>query len=373
MADYYKLLGVAESATQIEIKKAYRKLAVKYHPDKNPGDKDAENKFKEISYAYEILSDPQKKAQYDRFGESAFQFGAGGGLHDPGDIFREVFGGTFGDMFGDVFGFGGGSSRRANSPRKGRDIAYILKLDFIESLKGVSKEIKVKRSEECGVCSGSGAKPGTSKKTCSQCGGTGQISQSGGFFSISRTCYNCNGRGEVIERPCTDCGGTGRKTVIRKIKVDVPAGVDTGVRLRLSGEGDPGLNNGPPGDLYVSMQVKNDDFFSRKGYDLLCLIPVTYTQLVFGDEVSVPGIDGDIQVEIPAGTSTGHVFRLRGKGIKRLDGRGRGDQLVKVEVEIPKKLTVEQQEKLREFEKSLGKGQAKGHDNIIDKVKNIFK
>jgi molecular chaperone DnaJ len=371
--DYYELLGVVRNATQTEIKKAYRKLAVKYHPDKNPGDKKAEEKFKEISHAYEILNDPRKRRQYDQFGENAFQYGTGGGFHDPGDIFREVFGGTFGDLFGDVFGFGGSSSRRANAPRKGQDLAYSLKLDFMEAVKGTSKEIKVRKSEECDVCGGSGVKPGTSVKTCPQCGGTGQVSQSAGFFSISRTCYNCNGRGKIIEHPCSECGGTGRKPVVREIKVDVPAGVDTGVRLRLAGEGEPGQNNGPAGDLYVSMQVKGHNFFSRKKYDVLCVLPVCYTQLVFGDEIDVPGIEGDVPLEIPSGTPTGHVFRLKGKGVKRLDGRGKGDQLIRVEVEIPRNLTAEQQERLRDFEKSLGTRQARSRDNIINKMRNIFK
>ena len=373
MADYYELLGVAKNATQTEIKKAYRKLAVKYHPDKNPGDKESEEKFKALSHAYDILSTPQKRAQYDQFGESAFQQGGGSGFHDPGDIFRDVFGGTFGDLFGDIFGFGGSSGARGNVPRKGHDLGYALKIDFMEAAKGTKKEIMINKSEECDTCQGSGAKPGTKKKTCHQCGGSGQISQGGGFFSIARPCYNCSGTGQIIEDPCTSCSGTGRKSVSKKIKVDVPPGVDTGIRLRLSGEGEPGTNNGPFGDLYVSLQVKEHEFFSRKGYDVLCILPVTYTQLVFGDVIEVPGIEGDVPLEIFAGTTTGHVFRLRGKGIKRLDGRGHGDQLMKVEVEIPKNLTPEQKDKLRKFEESLGDKKAKGHDNIIDKVKNIFK
>ncbi|MBD3426378.1 MAG: molecular chaperone DnaJ [Candidatus Omnitrophica bacterium] len=372
MGDYYRILGVESTATAEEIKKAYRKLAVKYHPDKNPGNKEAEEKFKEISHAYEILSNGQKRAQYDQFGEAAFQQGGGYGgfgFHDPSDIFREVFGGSFGDIFDGMFGFGG--SRR-RGPRKGRSLQATVTLDFFEAAKGVTKNIRVRRHEVCSSCNGSRAEPGTESKTCQRCGGTGHVSQSGGFFSISRTCEACGGEGRIIEKPCRDCGGLGRKDVIKNIEVKVPAGVDDGMRLRLSGEGDPGISGGPSGDLFVSIRVREDRFFSRKNDDLLCVLPVSYTQLVFGDDVKVPGLDGEVDLSIPEGTQSGRVFRIRGKGIKRLDGRGRGDQLVKVMVEIPKNLNARQKKILRDFEQSMGGKKATGGKNILAKVKEFL-
>ncbi|MBD3296170.1 MAG: molecular chaperone DnaJ, partial [Candidatus Omnitrophica bacterium] len=352
--DYYELLEVTRDASTDQIKKAYRKAALKYHPDKNPGNKEAEEKFKEISHAYDILADPQKRGQYDQFGEAAFQQGAGygnAGFHDPFDLFREVFGGAFGGSFEDMFGFGG-SGRKG--PRRGRDLEYGLSLSFMEAVKGVSREIKVRRMETCSECGGTGAEKGTDKTTCPSCGGAGQIRQSGGFFSVSRTCNNCRGSGEVIKEPCKKCRGTGRREAVRKISVDVPAGVDTGIRVRLSGEGEAGLNGGPRGDLYVSIAVREHEIFTRRDYDLLCVVPVSFTQLVFGDEIKVPGIEGDVDLSIPEGTQSGRIFTLRGKGITRLDGRGRGDQLIKVKVQIPTDLNASQKDVLREYENATG-------------------
>jgi len=373
MSDYYELLGVAKSASTEEIKKAYRKLAVKYHPDKNPGDESAEEKFKEISHAYEILMDPGKRSRYDQFGEAAFQYGGGGGFggfHDPFEIFREVFGGgAFGDILNGMFGFG---ASRGRGPARGRDLEYRLKIDFLEAARGAVKEIRIRRHQDCRECRGSGARPGTGKATCSHCGGTGHISQSSGFFSISRTCGACGGTGQVIKEPCGACAGTGKVETAKRVKVDVPAGVDTGVRLRLSGEGEPGERGGPPGNLYVTVSVKEHDFFSRREYDLLYLARLSYPQLVFGDEVEVPGIEGDVALSIPAGTESGHIFRLKGKGFKRLDGRGKGDYLVKVESDIPKGLTAHQKKLLREFEASLGKREAKGSEGLAKKVKKAI-
>jgi len=372
MSDYYKTLGVSRTASDDEIKKAYRKLALKYHPDKNPGNKEAEEKFKEISHAYDILGDPGKRQQYDQFGEAAFQGGGfgGGGFHDPFDLFRDVFGGAFGNAFEGVFGFGGGG--RKGGPRRGQDLETGLRLDFMEAVKGVKKQIKVRRRETCDNCGGSGASPGTGKTTCSRCGGAGQIRQSGGFFSISRTCDACHGAGEVIEKPCGACLGTGRVELIRKITVDVPAGVDNGVRVRLSGEGDAGVSGGPRGDLYVSISVKDHEIFSRKGYDLLCVMPVSFSQLVFGDDIKVPGIDGDVDLSIPEGTQSGQIFNLRGKGISRLDGRGRGDQLIKVQVKIPKGLNASQKKALRDFETVMGGEKAAGGKTLMKKFKEMF-
>lgn len=371
--DYYELLEVTRDASTDEIKKAYRKAALKYHPDKNPGDKDAEEKFKEISHAYDILADSQKRRQYDQFGEAAFQQGAGygnAGFHDPFDLFREVFGGAFGGSFEDMFGFGG-SGRKG--PRRGRDLEYGLSLSFMEAVKGVSREIKVRRMETCSECGGTGAEKGTDRTTCPSCGGAGQVRQSGGFFSISRTCDRCRGTGQIIKDPCKKCRGTGRREAVRTISVDVPAGVDTGIRVRLSDEGEAGLNGGPRGDLYVSIMVKEHDIFTRRGYDLLCVVPVSFTQLVFGDEMKVPGIEGDVDLSIPEGTQSGKVFTLRGKGITRLDGRGQGDQLIKVKVQIPTDLNASQRKALREYENVMGGSRAEGGRTLMKKLKEMFK
>lgn len=367
--DYYDLLGISSDASDEEIRKAYRKLAVKYHPDKNPDNKEAEEKFKEISHAYEILNDKNKRSQYDRFGENAFQGGGTGGFHDPSDIFREAFGGGLGDVFGEMFGF---SSQNNGGVSKGRDLEYNLKVDFLEAVKGTTKQIRVRKYEACSNCAGSGAKPGTSKAICNRCGGRGQVSQSAGFFSIARTCDLCRGTGEIIKERCSDCGGVGRKEDTKQISVKVPPGVDNGVRLRLSGEGEAGASGGPYGDMYVAITVKEHDFFSRDGYELLCVAPVAFTQLVFGDDMEVPGIEGNVQFPIPPGTQSGHIFRLKNKGIRRLDGRGYGDQLVKVHVETPKNLTAKQKELLREFEAGLGKKAATRKENLMDRMKKMF-
>jgi len=372
--DYYALFGVEKTASKEEIRKAYRKLAVKYHPDKNPGNKEAEETFKEISHAYETLSDDSKRRQYDQFGESAFQFGGGGGgggFHDPFDIFREVFGGGgAGDIFESMFGFGGGSSRESG---RGRDLEYNLDIGFMEAVKGTAKKLKIRKYDTCKLCDGSGAKPGTKKVSCTYCNGTGQVRQSGGFFSIASTCNSCSGSGMIIKDPCEKCSGTGREEVTKTLNVDIPEGVDTGVRLRLSGEGEAGKNNGDHGDLYVRIRVKTHKFFTRRDYDLLCRVTVSYAQLVLGDTLEIPGINGDVELSLPSGTESGHVFKVKGKGIKSLDGRGIGDQLVKVDIEIPKNLNPEQKSKLREFEKFLGGKKALGEESLAKKVKKLFK
>ncbi|MDD5634957.1 MAG: molecular chaperone DnaJ [Candidatus Omnitrophica bacterium] len=373
--DYYEQLGVTRNASADEIKNSYRKLAVKYHPDKNPGDKKAEEKFKEISHAYEILSDPEKKMKYDQYGEAAFKYGGGGGyggFHDPFDIFREVFGGGgFDDIFGGMFNFGQGS--RQTGPRKGRDLEYGITLEFLEAAKGVSKEINIRKYEICKKCSGSGAKPGTTETTCTRCNGLGQIRQSGGFFTIAHTCGACGGSGKIIKEFCPACKGSGRVEGTKKITVNIPAGVDTGMRVRVSKEGEPGDNGGPSGDLYVSISVKEHKFFSRNEYDIYYLLAVPFTHMIFGGEIKIPGLDEEMILKIPAGTESGHVFRLKGKGIKKLHDRTRGDQIVKVEVEVPANLNARQKQLLRELEATFGDKGDKKTENIVDKIRKVFK
>ena len=371
MGDYYEILGVERNISGDDLKKAYRKLALKYHPDKNPGDKEAEGKFKELSHAYEVLNDTEKRSRYDRFGESAFQSGgtSGFGFHDPSEIFREVFGGAFGGMFDGMFGFG---SSRAGSPQKGTNLEYSLVLDFLEAVKGVTKEIKIRKYDICDPCKGSGAAPGTGKTKCSRCGGTGHVERSAGFFSITVACDLCGGSGEIIKVPCPSCSGHGRVQVVRKITVTVPPGVDTGVRLRVSREGEPGMNGGPCGDLYVAISVREHKFFSRKGYDLLYAADVSFSQLALGADIDVPGIDGEVKLTIFSGTPSGYIFRIKGKGIKRLDGRGIGDQLVKVNVIIPATLNIHQKELLKEFDESFGGKKPEKKKNIVNKVKEMF-
>ncbi len=375
--DYYETLGIGRNASADEIKKAYRKLAVKYHPDKNPGDTEAEEKFKEISHVYEILSSTEKRQQYDTYGEAAFQNGGGGGaggFHDPFDIFSEVFsgGGGFGDIFGDIFTGGGG---RRQSVTRGRDLEYSLTLDFLEAAKGVEKELKVRRYETCNTCDGNGCKPGTEPEICGACGGSGSVRQVSGFFSVSRTCTSCGGAGKQVKDPCTDCNGKGRKEVTRHVKVKIPAGVDNGTRIRLTGEGEAGMNGGPTGDLYVYIKSREHEKFSRDGYDVYTLERLNYSQLVLGDEVKIPTVYDEADLKIPHGTQSGKIFKIRGEGIKRVNGGGRGDHYVRIEIDVPNKITKEQENLLKEFESNLkpGKKSAAKDESIMDKVKNAFK
>ena len=365
--DYYEILGIKKGATDDEIKRAYRRLAMENHPDKHKGEKQAEEKFKEISEAYEILSDANKRATYDQFGHDGLKgaFGRGGfdwqNFTHFGD-FEDIFSGL-GDLFRgfgvDADSFGGGSSgwgrRRRRGPRRGRDIAHEMEVDFKEAALGTEKSVEVRRHETCDACKGSGAKPGTKDAVCQACQGRGQVNTVSGFFSISRTCQECGGSGRVIKNPCQKCSGRGKVSQSRKIKVKIPAGVATGVRLRVSGEGDAGEKGGPRGDLYVTIYVKEHDFFKRHENDLYCEIKINFTKAVFGAEVDVRTIDGKVKMKIPQGTQSGKVFRLRGKGVPDIfSGGSKGDQLIRVTVDVPRDLTGTQKRILKEFAETLG-------------------
>lgn len=372
--DYYEVLGLEKGASEDEIKKAFRKMAIKYHPDKNQGDKEAEEKFKEINEAYQVLSDPQKKAQYDQFGTTDFNSG-GGGYSDFGDM------GGFGDL-GDIFGsfFGGGfsSGRRRNGPEKGADIELNMNLTFEEAVFGVEKEITVNRHEKCETCSGTGAKPGTSPKTCDKCGGTGQIkvqrnTMLGSFVSMT-TCDKCGGKGKLISDPCTVCHGTGKERKQRKIKINIPAGVDTGNVMPLRGQGEHGANGGPPGDIYINLRVAPHPVFKRKNFDIYIDTHVSFPKAALGTEITVPTVDGDVKYTIPSGTQSGTVFRLKGKGIPRVNSHGRGEQYVNVIVDIPKTLNEKQKEALKLYMEASGEIPASNKKSTVtDKIKDIFK
>lgn len=369
--DYYDVLGVHKNASDAEIKKAYRKLALQHHPDKNPGNKEAEEKFKEIAEAYEVLSDPEKRARYDQFGHT----GEGFGGFRPGEEFGGFggFGGDVGDIFGDIFGevFGGRGFRQRRAER-GADLRYNLEISFDEAAFGTETHIKIPRTQECEHCGGSGAKPGTSPTVCPTCNGTGQVRFQQGFFSVSRTCSQCRGEGRIIKDRCTECGGGGRTKVYKTLSVKIPAGVETGSRLRLQGEGEAGFRGGPPGDLYVVITVREHPIFTRDGEDVLCEVPVSFPQAALGSEIEVPTIEGKVKMKVPAGIQSGAHFRLKGKGIARLGGYGRGDEIVTVIVEIPTKLTQRQKELLEEFAKISGQDANPLSKGFFEKVRNLF-
>ncbi|MFW6217943.1 MAG: molecular chaperone DnaJ, partial [Verrucomicrobiota bacterium] len=338
--DYYETLGVSRDASGDELKKAYRKLAVKYHPDKNPGDAAAEAKFKEISEAYDILKDEEKRAAYDRFGHAAFQgggmgrAGGGGGYHDPFDIFREAFGGGGGG--GGIFEefFGGGGGRSAGGANHGADLRYDLEITLEEAAKGVEKEIRYRRPVECKKCNGSGAEPGSSKVTCPTCGGVGQVTSNRGFISFRQVCPSCHGAGQTIEKPCSNCRGEGRVIDSSTVKVRIPAGVSTGSKLRSAGKGEAGQMGGQAGDLYIIVHVKEHELFERQGDDLFCEVPIKFTLAALGGSIKVPTLFGKGSLKIPPGTQTGTTFRLRGQGVPHLRGGGSGDLLIRVQVEV---------------------------------------
>lgn len=365
--DYYNVLEVDRNASDADIKKAYRRLALKYHPDRNPDDKAAEDNFKEINEAYACLSDPQKRSNYDQFGTAE---GAGAGFGGFGGGFGD-FGSNFGDIFEDVFGniFGDFSGRRRTRPTKGQDLRYDLEINLKDAVFGTEKKIKIPRWENCSVCNGTGAKPGTSPTVCQTCKGTGQTKLQQGFFTIARTCGSCRGEGKVIKDPCPKCKGQAKVRRERTVSLKIPAGVDTGIRLRVTGEGEAGSHGGPPGDLFVVLNVAPHPFFKRKDNDLLCEVPVSFVQACLGGEIEVPTIDGNEHLKIPAGTPSGRVFHLRGKGVPKLGGYGKGDQYISVFIDVPKKLTPRQKELLREFADISGEDVSKG---FMDKIKDMF-
>ena len=378
--DYYEVLGVSKDASDDEIKKAYRKLAKKYHPDMNPGDKEAEAKFKEVNEAYSILSDSEKRARYDQFGHAGVDpnYGAGGpgggfGGFDMGDIdLGDIFGSFFGGGFG---GFGGSASSRRNGPQKGESLRASLTISFEEAAFGCEKEINLNRTEECEACHGSGAEPGTTAETCPDCRGTGVVrvqQRTGGFaFSSTAPCSRCRGTGKIIHTPCKACGGSGSVKKTKRVTVSIPAGIDDGQAISLRGQGNAGKNGGPAGDLIVAVHVKPHPQFHRDGTTVLYEQPVTFYQAVMGAELEIPTIDGKVKYNLPAGTQTGTTFRLRGKGIPELRGRGRGDQYVTVRVQVPTSLNGEQKEALRAFAEAMGEdvSEESGLKGFFDKHK----
>lgn len=379
--DYYEVLGVARDASDEAIKKAYRKLAIKYHPDKNPGDHAAEEKFKELGEAYEALSDPQKRAAYDQFGHAAFAPGAGAGpagapgagFHDPFEIFREVFGGR-GGAFDDFFeqAFGGGARRGDGGAGRGNDLRYDLEIDFEEAARGGEHDITINRLDTCPDCAGRGAADKSRAETCPTCRGQGQVAHSRGFFTVATTCPRCRGAGEVLKNPCAHCRGEGRREQRRKIKLRIPAGIDDGSRLRSAGNGEAGLRGGPAGDLYVVVHVRPHELFARRGDDLLCDMPISFSTAALGGEIEVPTLTGAARLKVPPGTQSGQLFRLRGKGLPNVHGHGQGDQIVRVIVEVPSRLTRAMREKLEEFAGLANDDAYPQRQNWLEKAKRFF-
>ena len=373
--DYYETLGVAKNASDEDIKKAYRKLAMKFHPDRNQGDdaKEAEAKFKEAKEAYEMLSDPQKRAAYDQHGHAGVDPNMRGG---PG---AEGFGGfaeAFGDIFGDIFGQArGGQQRGGRQVFRGSDLSYAMEITLEEAARGKDAQIRIPTWDECDTCHGSGAKPGTSAKTCTTCNGTGTVQMRQGFFSVQQTCPHCRGSGRVIPEPCTTCNGQGKVKKQKTLEVKIPAGIDDGMRIRSAGNGEPGTNGGPAGDLYIEIRLKKHDIFERDGDDLHCTVPISFTTAALGGEIEVPTLSGKAAIDIPEGTQAGKQFRLRGRGVKGVRSSYAGDLYCHISVETPVKLTEHQRKLLRELEESLKKGGTRhspSEGNWTDRLKSFF-
>lgn len=379
--DYYELLGASRDASPEELKKAYRKMAVKYHPDKHKGDKAMEEKFKEVSEAYDVLKDPDKRAAYDRYGHAAFEGGGGGGGFrggaqgvDPFDLFREMFGGGGGGGgFDDLFG--GGRSRSSGGAQGGADLRYDLEITLLEAYRGTEKEISYRTLQACDHCSGQGAEPGSRVVTCSTCGGAGRVVTQRGFFQMQQTCPTCGGAGRMPEKRCTKCSGEGRLTQDKKVRLRIPAGVETGQKLRSSGNGEAGVMGGPAGDLYVVLHVKDHNVFERRGEHLYCEIPIKFTLAALGGTVEVPTLSNEsglVSLKIPEGTQNGATFKLRDRGMPSVRGHGKGDQYVKVNIEVPKKLTREQREHLEAFALASGDADQPVEESFWEKAKKIF-
>lgn len=373
--DYYEVLGVQKNVSPQELKSAFRKVALQYHPDRNPGNHEAEEKFKEASEAYEVLSDPERRARYDRFGHAAASGGSG----------FEGFGGFQGvninDIFGDIFGeiFGGGRGRSRTSPGRGSDLNFNLEIAFEEAAFGCQPRVTIPRPKKCETCSGSGSKSGMPPKPCSTCGGVGEVRFTQGFFAVSRTCSDCNGTGAVIPDPCSRCRGSGKVASEEVVEVNIPAGVNTGQRVRDRGKGEPGDRGGPPGDLYITIHVREHPLFTREDYDVWCVVPISFTQAALGAKISVPTLDGKMEMPIPSGTQSGRVFHLKGKGVPHLNSRRRGDQYlqrgdqhVSVIVETPTELSAKQRELLEKFAELSGEDSHPQSKSFFDKVKELF-
>ena len=386
--DYYEVLGVERGASDDDIKKSYRKQAVKFHPDKNPGDKSAEDKFKELGEAYEALSDPQKRAAYDQYGHAAFDSrrrpgagaGRGGPFHDPFDVFREVFGGAgggggagFEDILGQFFGGSGGGRSDPSGPQRGSDLRYDLEIEFEEAAGGCEREISITKLDECETCDGSGAEEGAKRHVCNTCGGRGQVVTARGIFSIAQTCPRCEGAGRIVDKPCRKCQGAGRLEKTKKVNFRIPAGVDTGARLRSSGNGEAGVRGGSAGDLFVVLHVKAHPLFQREGDDLIYEMPISFVQAALGAEIEVPSLTGQAIIRIPAGTQTGAMFRVKGKGVKNLQGYGTGDLHVRVSAEVPSHLNAAQRAKLEEFAALCDEKVNPQSRSFFEKAKSFFK
>lgn len=359
--DYYEVLGVSKEASAEELKSHYRKLAIKYHPDKNAGSKEAEEKFKEASEAYQVLSDVQKRQIYDRYGHQGLQ---NSGFSSSGD-FEDIFS-SFGNIFEDFFGFGGSGGSGRSRVQRGSDLRYDMTLEFMEAAFGVEKEIDVHKRDTCDECNGTGCRKGTSPETCSHCNGTGQFIQSQGFFKVKTTCPYCRGKGRSIPHPCSKCNGTGRMEIKKKVSVKIPAGVDTDSKLRLTGEGESSPSGGPPGDLYVFIQVKQHKKFKRDHTNILCLVEISFVQAALGDTITIPTLEGEKDLKIPRGTQYGDTFKFKGQGIPSLKSGRRGDQIIHINIKTPTGLSKKQEKLLKEFDKLQS-------DKISNKLKNLFK